>query len=299
MTIENATYISELDTLSPDGLTDLVSEGEDQIKLIKKTLTKSFPYIDAPVTFSAADFNNYYDNISFGGSTFSLGGNTTHDVTVGDLTSIPPRSYNDARYIQPSSTLSGSLLFSNGNGLKNQEVNNVSRNTLRSDVNSCILGDANADISLLGDVNLVGEVKLANNVSILEAMYPVGSIYENGAVGTNPGSASMLGFGTWAVHGADRVAVAQMSSDFVEDGVSFAVLDSVGGTTNVALNMNHMPTHTHTYRKTGGTGAYTDNLLSGDGVLSTSATTDETGVTYSTHSNIMPYIVIHRWVRTA
>ena len=39
----------------------------------------------------------------------------------------------------------------------------------------------------------------------LQALYPVGSIYTNASVSTNPGT--LLGFGTWTAFGAGRVMV--------------------------------------------------------------------------------------------
>jgi len=48
MSLENATYISQLSKEDPPG-TDLVSQGDDHIRLIKKVLQKSFP-----VTIEAA-----------------------------------------------------------------------------------------------------------------------------------------------------------------------------------------------------------------------------------------------------
>ena len=50
-----------------------------------------------------------------------------------------------------------------------------------------------------------------NTVCSLQQVYPVGSIYINASVSTNPGT--LLGFGTWTAFGAGRVPVGINDSD--------------------------------------------------------------------------------------
>jgi hypothetical protein len=47
--------------------------------------------------------------------------------------------------------------------------------------------------------------EITANAPDLSVLYPVGSVYINAAVSTNPGT--LLGFGTWAAFGAGRVLV--------------------------------------------------------------------------------------------
>ncbi len=88
----------------------------------------------------------------------------------------------------------------------------------------------------------------------LQSLYPVGSIYINAAVSTNP--ATLLGFGTWEAFGAGKVLVGLNGSD-----TDFDTLEETGGAKTVsaagsisgtvggtALTEAQMPKHYHQYR---------------------------------------------------
>ena len=142
--------------------------------------------------------------------------------------------------------------------------------------------------------------------------YPVGSIYMNATVATNP--ATLLGFGTWTAFGAGRVPVGINSGD-----ADFDTVEETGGTKDAII-----PTHTHTAsssssstdsghthsisRGYGASGAGGDALLSGGGVQSGTSTANITTTTTTTVANagesatgknLQPYIVVHMWKRTA
>jgi hypothetical protein len=146
----------------------------------------------------------------------------------------------------------------------------------------------------------------------LAGAYPVGSIYMNAAVATNP--ATLLGFGTWAAFGAGKVPVGLNAADS-----DFNTVEETGGTKDAII-----PTHTHAAssnststdsghthsvaRGLGASGTGGDALLSGSGVQSGSATaniTTETTTTIAsagesaTGKNLQPYIVVYMWKRTA
>ena len=146
----------------------------------------------------------------------------------------------------------------------------------------------------------------------LAASYPVGSIYMNAAVATNP--ATLLGFGTWAAFGAGKVPVGLNASDS-----DFDTVEETGGTKDSII-----PAHTHTAsssststdsghthsvaRGLGASGSGGDALLSGSGVQSGSATANITTTTTTTIAstgesatgkNLQPYIVVYMWKRTA
>lgn len=72
----------------------------------------------------------------------------------------------------------------------------------------------------------------------LKAIYPVGSIYINGAINTNP--AVLFGFGTWVACGAGRVLVGVGTSD-----KAFTFNETSGASTHT-LTSAQMPSHTHT-----------------------------------------------------
>lgn len=166
-----------------------------------------------------------------------------------------------------------------------------------------------------------GASTIADAVSNLSAsIYPVGSIYINAAVSTNPGT--LLGFGTWVSFGTGRVLIGVDTSDS-----AFDVLGETGGSKNATL-----VNHTHTYNGTtasagshqhdqtlagldvfgqggtsspsglygGSTGAATKNLTASAGAHTHtySGTTDSSG-TSATNANLPPYITVYMWKRTA
>jgi len=135
----------------------------------------------------------------------------------------------------------------------------------------------------------------------LQAIYPVGSIYMNAAVSTNP--ATLLGFGTWAAYAEGKVPVGKASSG------TFDTLNATGGaeTDSHTLTLNEIPSHNHN------NGSYQYLLLSNGSA--TIADTDSTsgepnlaqqgaiqaagGGAAHTHDILQPYIVVYMWKRTA
>jgi hypothetical protein len=89
--------------------------------------------------------------------------------------------------------------------------------------------------------DVTGTLPIANGgtgVTTLAALgnlfYPVGSIYTNATVATNPGT--LLGFGTWTAFGAGRVAVG-----FDAGNVLFDTAEETGGSADAII-----VSHTHT-----------------------------------------------------
>ena len=143
----------------------------------------------------------------------------------------------------------------------------------------------------------------------LSAAYPVGSIYINAGVSTNP--ATLLGFGTWTAFGAGRVLVGLNASD-----ASFDTLEETGGSKD-AIVVSH--THTATVTDPGHTHSltnlarYTDTVSGGGATIQTltnSANTTVSAVTgisvansttgsSGTNANLPPYITVNMWKRTA
>jgi len=73
----------------------------------------------------------------------------------------------------------------------------------------------------------------------LQTLYPVGSVYINAGVSTNP--ATLLGFGTWTAFGAGRVPVGLNASDAL-----FDTLEETGGSKDSIV-----VEHTHTATSAG------------------------------------------------
>jgi hypothetical protein len=120
-------------------------------------------------------------------------------------------------------------------------------------------------------------------------VYPVGSIYFNAAVSTNP--ATLLGFGTWAEYAAGRVPVGKATSG------TFDTLGEEQGAETHTLNISEIPAHTHTYGKS----TTTENMSIHDITGLRGAATTNTGSTGggAAHNNIQPSITVYMWRRTA
>jgi microcystin-dependent protein len=145
---------------------------------------------------------------------------------------------------------------------------------------------------------------------IIDAIYPIGSIYTNASVSTNPGT--LLGYGTWAAFGAGKVMVGLDSGQ-----TEFDTLEETGGAKTHTLSSGEMPSHTHTQdahshtlnrievksnQNFTGTG---NNPLNDAGAATGYASTSSVAATNQNtggggaHNNLQPYIVVYMWKRTA
>ena len=126
-------------------------------------------------------------------------------------------------------------------------------------------------------------------------VYPVGSIYTNMAVATNP--ATLLGMGTWVAYAAGRVLVGKAGSG------TFDTLNENLGAETHTLSVAELPAHTHTTSgsRSGIAGNPNANSLPADnasGVNQTTNTSDSTGGG-TAHSNLQPSVTVYMWKRTA
>jgi len=153
----------------------------------------------------------------------------------------------------------------------------------------------------------------------LQAIYPVGSIYTNATVSTNP--ATLVGFGTWVAFGTGRVMVGIDGGD-----ASFDTLGETGGTKDIAghthttgshtLTTSQIPPHNHTIHPSGGfvelnssvtpgsAGGYQggQGLLSGNITGSTGSGGSHNHGNTGTggalaNGNLQPYVVVYMWKR--
>ena len=144
-------------------------------------------------------------------------------------------------------------------------------------------------VTASGNVNTTGGELQINGTNVLEKVYPVGSIYINASVSTNP--ATLLGFGTWVAFGAGKVIVGLDSSD-----TDFDTAEETGGAKTHTLTTSEIPSHTHaldTSDNPGGTGA----IEVAGGAPTSTQTTQATGGG-GAHNNLQPYIVAYMWKRT-
>jgi hypothetical protein len=146
-------------------------------------------------------------------------------------------------------------------------------------------------------------------------LYPVGSVYTNATVSTNP--ATLLGFGTWTAFGAGRVMVGFDSSNALFDAA-----EETGGSAD-AITVSHTHTATttstdsgHSHGSTVGSGFISNGgseQLAGGNNLNfgrpnttatatasiSSTTTVASAGSSGTNANYQPYITVYAWKRTA
>ena len=123
-------------------------------------------------------------------------------------------------------------------------------------------------------------------------VYPVGSIYFNMAVATNPGT--LLGMGTWVAYGAGRVLVGKAAS-----GTFDTLNEELGSETDShALSIAELPAHTHTLL-----GGGFDGSSGAEPGSTRSSGLGEVGSTGSgsahTHDILQPSVTVYMWKRTA
>jgi hypothetical protein len=157
----------------------------------------------------------------------------------------------------------------------------------------------------------------------LQSVYPVGSIYINAGVTTNP--ATLLGFGTWTAFGAGRVMVGLNASDALfdtleetggsKDAIVVSHSHTASSSSSSSFSGNALPTHAHTIgtgtdgaspgfgntlaaNTTLSTSSVSAGTPSGSVSTSTSTTVNSTGSS-GTNANLQPYITVAMWKRTA
>ncbi len=149
--------------------------------------------------------------------------------------------------------------------------------------------------------------KVATTAFVQDALasaYPIGSVYINASVATNP--ATLLGFGTWTAFGAGRVLVGLDSGNSLfdtagETGGSYDAVNVTHNHTATVTDPGHL--HTQTWWTTSGSGL--GNGTYGSTTINTGSST--TGITVAvnnsgesgTNKNIQPYITVYMWTRTA
>ena len=144
--------------------------------------------------------------------------------------------------------------------------------------------------------------------SLITGLYPVGSIYINASVATNPGT--LLGFGTWVAFGAGRVMVG-----FNAANALFDTAEETGGSADSSV-VSH--THTATVSETphshpfsgfynvggigpvgGGANLGTSTTLTTSTASTVITVSNSTEGSSGTNANYQPYITVYMWKRTA
>jgi hypothetical protein len=188
------------------------------------------------------------------------------------------------------------------------EFNNIAvAVATKADLNSpALVGVPTAPTAAPG-TNTVQVATTAFVQTALQTIYPIGSIYINAGVTTNP--AILLGFGTWTAFGAGRVMVGLNGSDTL-----FDTLEETGGSKDaIVVSHTHTatvtdPGHSHLFDVSGGGGSLqrlTGTTNQSQAQLSTQSATTGISVSNSTtgssgtNANLQPYITVAMWKRTA
>ena len=165
-------------------------------------------------------------------------------------------------------------------------------------------------------VGTIANLAAALKVEMGKLTYPVGSIYTNANVSTDP--STLLGFGTWTAFGAGRVMVGFDSGNALFDtaeetgGSADAITVSHTHSASSTFTGNALAGHAHTvallssysggqqgYAESGTqAGTQTNSVSAGTPSGSVSTTITSTGSS-GTNANYQPYITVYMWKRTA
>ena len=175
------------------------------------------------------------------------------------------------------------------------ELNYVDITTLGTvQASKAVTADANKDVTAIRNLTITGALSAGSGLVTMSDIYPVGSIYINAAVTTNP--ATLLGFGTWTAFGSGRMMVGYNAADS-----DFDALQETGGAKTHTLTTAELPSHTHAFNldSSENGGSFHAHSLIADGSSSTQGFTTSATGSGSAHSILNPYIVAYMWRRTA
>ena len=182
------------------------------------------------------------------------------------------------------------------------KLNYVDITTLGTvEASKAVTADANKDVTAIRNLTITGALSAGSGLVTMSDIYPVGSIYINAAVATNP--ATLLGFGTWVAFGAGRVMVGIDASQ-----TEFDTLGEESGSKTHQLTEAELPSHQHDQGygadqtpRHGITTGLSSVRIDNDGNAFNSTTAARTSSVGSdtAHNNLQPYIVVYMWRRTA
>jgi hypothetical protein len=178
------------------------------------------------------------------------------------------------------------------------ELNYVDITTLGTvEASKAVTADANKDITAIRNLTITGALSAGSGLVTMSDIYPVGSIYINAAVTTNP--ATLLGFGTWVAFGTGKIMVGYDASD-----TDFDALQETGGAKTKTLSISEIPAHTHnqgSHDSTAGDGgAYNTEFIRDHSDTANGPNVESSSTGGGSAFSIMnPYIVAYMWRRTA
>jgi hypothetical protein len=178
---------------------------------------------------------------------------------------------------------------------------------------SVLLGEGTSGVNALSP-GAVGTVLTSNGPGLdpyFQSVYPVGSIYMNVSVATNP--ATLLGFGTWTALAPGRLLMGVGTGTDIDGNTLTVAAGATGGEYKHTLAVTEMPSHTHTdngHTHGSGTSAFVtvgngSSSVSGGGTIGTETAT-ATGYASlqntgggAAHNVTNPYLAVYMWQRTA
>jgi hypothetical protein len=178
------------------------------------------------------------------------------------------------------------------------ELNYVDITTLGTvEASKAVTADANKDVTAIRNLTITGALSAGSGLVTMAEIYPVGSIYINAAVTTNP--ATLLGFGTWVAFGTGKIMVGYDASD-----TDFDALQETGGAKTKTLSISEIPAHTHnqgSHDSTAGDGgAYNTEFIRDHSDTANGPNVESSSTGGGSAFSIMnPYIVAYMWRRTA
>ena len=230
------------------------------------------------------------------------------EVALSGTNNVTIKNTSDATGVTVSASSGNVAIVCDGTStrslLRNQAGTLFAENNL-SDLNSASTARTNLG---LADSSITTLASVTTHVGNL--LFPIGSLYCNFTVGTNPGT--LLGFGTWVAAGVGRMLIgAGTGTDDNGTSVGFTAGTSAGRYT-VTLSVGSIPSHGHPYRTTTGTGGDGSGgiVLDSGGTQTnqvafagtpTNSVAQQIGGTGggAAHDNMPPYVVVYYWRRTA
>lgn len=197
-----------------------------------------------------------------------------------------------SRQVTDSQSTSGNevlfWLLNEGRNPEKKESDDVLIELAMISMNNQDIRDISSKVNDIEIKQEILSIEKKSNAEIINLIYPVGSIYIS-IVTTNPGM--LFGTGTWSAFGTGRTLVGIDAGD-----ADFDTVEETGGA----------KTHKHSVdvpSTTSGTPSATTEVASGTGATVASSThtcvVDPAAVDSNTISNVMPYIVVYFWKRTA
>lgn len=268
MAVENATYIAQLDETFP-GSGESKAQGDDHLRLIKRVLKQTFPNLTGAVTLSQTAIN-------------ALGGGGTSFLDV--LKAKFGNNAGTAVQLQSDLDFNGKNVVNGGGPTQPQHF------TTKGYVDNAI-------------ANVTGSGPTTQ-------AWPVGSVFL-ATVNTNP--ATLLGYGTWQQMAFGRTLIGEGTTTDVNGEQRTFTSGSAGGEFRHTLSVDEMPKHGHPWEATGsqfGDSGTTGGFVSGDSSpfaqnanVNSANSGDGRQIggagNSQPHNNLIPYLVVFMWKRTA